>query len=205
MAKSPSHALPACMNSCSRAKDLPPHLTGQPARTSHVASTALRSRSPNGLLNAVDWRCGRAALERRVKFIKTSSSLRGPTSSISTTSLSCQHIDDLSSIALGLQICGHPLSSAVQFHQGKWKDSISLLGKQRHRVAVRDWKTRPFTRHVQGGWERGGSSTREGSTRTPAWQGASRRTLEHLEERIARRDCDIDIRTQKEATFHPEN
>ena len=50
-------------------------------------------------------------LKERVKFITTSSSLRGPTSSISTTSLSCQHIDDLSSIALGLQICGHPLSS----------------------------------------------------------------------------------------------
>jgi hypothetical protein len=63
MAKSPSHALLARMSSCSRAKDPPHHLTGPPARTSHVATSALRSRSPNGLLNLVDWRCGRAALE----------------------------------------------------------------------------------------------------------------------------------------------
>lgn len=111
MAKSPSHALPARMRSCSRAKNPPPHLTGRPARTSHVASPASEVGHPMGGSVSSIGDVAERPLKERVKFITTSSSLRGPTSSISTTSLSCQHINDLSSIALGLQICGHPLSS----------------------------------------------------------------------------------------------
>jgi hypothetical protein len=41
---------------CSRAKPLLINLTGRPTRTSHVASTTLKIRSPNGHRKAVDWR-----------------------------------------------------------------------------------------------------------------------------------------------------
>jgi hypothetical protein len=136
---------------CSRAKELLTTVTGPRPRTSHVASSTLEIRPPNGLRETLDWRCGRALSASRSKFIRTSSSLRGPTSSISRAALSCQHIDDLSSIALGLQICGHPPHPLSNSIKASGRTAYRFVGKQRHRVAVRDWKTRPFTRHVQGG------------------------------------------------------
>jgi hypothetical protein len=105
---------------------------------------------------------------------------------------------------LAFKYAATPSHPAVQFHQGKRKDSISLLGKRRHRVAVRDWSTHPSRDTCRGVGKCGGSFTRDGRTRTLAWHGASRRTFEYLGERVARRDFGIDIRTQKGATFDPQ-
>jgi hypothetical protein len=106
---------------------------------------------------------------------------------------------------LAFKYAATPSHPAVQFHQGKRKDSISLLGKRRHRVAVRDWSTRPSRDMCRGVGKCGGSFTRDGRTRTLSWHGASRRTFEHLGERAARRDFSIDIRTQKGGLFTPKS
>jgi hypothetical protein len=60
-----------------------------------------------------------------------------------------------------------------------------------------------FSRHVQGGWEVWWKLHAGRPHQDALVAGASRRTFEHLEERVARRDLGIDIRTQKGATFYP--
>jgi hypothetical protein len=55
-----------------------------------------------------DANCGRRAGALRLTLMPTSSHETGPTSPISEPQSWCQHINDLNSVALGLQICGLP-------------------------------------------------------------------------------------------------
>jgi hypothetical protein len=141
---------------------------------------------------------GRAFPIPGAKYISTSIPQTGPTSSISTVVLSCQHIDDLSLIALGLQICGHPSPPLSNSIKASGRTAYRFVGKQRHRVAVKRLENTIFTRHLQGGWEvEGGSSTRDGHTRKPAWHGPSRKTMEHLGAAVVRWNFDIGIWTKE--------
>lgn len=119
-------------------------------------------------------------LHSRAKYISTSVPRTGPTSFISIVGQSCQHIDDLSSNALGPQICGHPPHSLSNSIKANGRTAPRFVGKQRHREAVRDGKYM-YLYATRAGGLGGGSSTRDGPFRKPAWDGASRTIMEHLE------------------------